>query len=246
MKIITFIITLAICVPATAVENWYPVGKQGAKTYVGKGKKSICQQSEGQDCFEITGKDLRFYEIKTVSTDDTSKPIWKSSYSTESCGTFAECEVVGETKVCDDEPEDTYRIVENLIMPGYSIHCTRVTGYEQVESKTLVLNESTRDQLIAEDLAKVEAKSAIDAVKKQMECGKTVQASMAIRNVKKGLTTDQVNTFVQTYSTVKNLLDAGALKTAKAQLQSIDPDGTITTAEDKTAILGLIDTCIGE
>lgn len=245
MKMITLIIALSFCVTSYGLENWFPVGKEGADTVYPR-DKAKCESREEYQCFDIQGKDLRFHKLVKVSEDDKSKPIWKEYYSVESCSDMAECQEIAETKICDDEAEDTYRIIENKIMPGYSIVCTRVTGYEQIESKKLVLDETKRGQVIAEDLAKQQTNSAVAAVRKQMECGKNIQASMALRNISKGLTTDQVNTFVQTYSTVKNLLDSGALKTAKAQLESITPDGTITTAEDKTAIIGLINTCLGE
>ena len=38
------------------MENWFPVGKAGAKTTYAD--KASCELAEGQSCYEITGKDL--------------------------------------------------------------------------------------------------------------------------------------------------------------------------------------------
>ena len=41
--------------------NWFPVGKVGAnKVY---SLKSDCESEEGQVCYEITGKDLRYHSV---------------------------------------------------------------------------------------------------------------------------------------------------------------------------------------
>ena len=41
--------------------NWFPFGKEGAnKTY---SSQSDCESSEGQACYDITGKDIRYHEV---------------------------------------------------------------------------------------------------------------------------------------------------------------------------------------
>jgi hypothetical protein len=41
--------------------NWFPFGKEGAnKVY---SVKSECESEEGQECYDITGKDIRYHEL---------------------------------------------------------------------------------------------------------------------------------------------------------------------------------------
>lgn len=236
-------IILILLTPMIASANWFPVGKGGAKTvYVDKVK---CEQAETATCYDITGKDLRYHELQTAEVDDLSKPIWKTRYNVDACADTAECQTQLSTKVCDDEEGDGAQYAENDLMPGYSSFCTRLLGYEKKNEIKLVLNETTQASVIAQDLAKQTEGDAVAQIKAAMECGKTVKAVMAIRNVQKGLTPAQITTFVQTYATVSALLDAGALVTAKAEVEALTPDGTLTTAEDKTAIVAQLNKCLG-
>ncbi len=57
--------------------NWFPVGKSGAKTtYV---SKSDCEYAEGQACYDITGKDLRYHTLQEVQVGvDGENPIMET------------------------------------------------------------------------------------------------------------------------------------------------------------------------
>ena len=52
MKTTLIIIGLLLTVPVFGAENWFPVGKSGAKTIYTK--KSKCETAEGQLCFPVT------------------------------------------------------------------------------------------------------------------------------------------------------------------------------------------------
>jgi len=54
--------------------NWYPVGKEGANTTYKD--KSACEAAEGQACYDITGKDLRYHSVLPVALlDENSDPL---------------------------------------------------------------------------------------------------------------------------------------------------------------------------
>lgn len=55
--------------------NWFPVGKEGAnKTY---SSKAQCEAEEGQACYDITGKDLRYHSLQEVQVgvDENEDPV---------------------------------------------------------------------------------------------------------------------------------------------------------------------------
>lgn len=238
---ILFITLFLFCNYANA--NFYPVGKSGATTIYKQ--KSACELNEGHACFDITGKDLRYWVLETTQVNDMDKPLWKAHYDVESCDEpTGDCQTMQQAKTCSDEQGDIAQVFPNALLPGYKVVCTRLLGYEQKDQTNLVLNETLQAQIIAEDLAKQLTEDAISAVKKKMECGKTVKAVMALRNVQKALSVAQVSQFMQNFANISALLDSGALDTAKAEVQAITPDGTLTTNEDKTAIIGQIDLCL--
>lgn len=48
--------------------NWFPVGKNGAnKVY---SDKAQCESEEGQACYDITGKDLRYHTLQEVQVGE--------------------------------------------------------------------------------------------------------------------------------------------------------------------------------
>lgn len=41
--------------------NWFPVGKEGASTTYSTQRQ--CEESENHACYEVTGKDPRYYDV---------------------------------------------------------------------------------------------------------------------------------------------------------------------------------------
>jgi len=90
--------------------------------------------------------------------------------------------------------------------------------------------------VVSEDLLE----AAIDA---KVECGQNTIKFIAKNNVLKGLDNAQIKSMAMTYSTIFDLLNAGALDTALIDINAMTPDGTIVTYEDKTKIVNYINTC---
>lgn len=91
LKIIALFI-FVFCFQAQALDNWKAVGKSDTKTYLNKDAKQRCEQQEGRECFEISGKDLRRWKIGLV--DDLSKPIFRAPKNSPillDCEDFNDC-----------------------------------------------------------------------------------------------------------------------------------------------------------
>ena len=91
--------------------------------------------------------------------------------------------------------------------------------------------------------AEIQQRAAMDHARKAMECGKSAQAAMLVRNAAKNLTTDQVKQIVATYAPIKGLLDTGSLQSAIEEIQKIQADGVLVTQADKEAIIAHINQC---
>jgi predicted negative regulator of RcsB-dependent stress response len=87
------------------------------------------------------------------------------------------------------------------------------------------------------------AAQGLEYAKKAMECGKSAQALMLVRNAAKNLTTEQVKQIVATYAPIKALLDTGSLQSAVEEIGKIQADGVLVTEEDKAAITAHIGQC---
>jgi hypothetical protein len=98
--------------------------------------------------------------------------------------------------------------------------------------------------VIVPDEDKIAAKEAEDQIAmrmKRQEFGRRVIAIMSIRNDTKTLTTPQIVQFRSDYADINEALQNGSIGTARALINAITPDGTITTSADKTALLAEID-----
>lgn len=238
--ILTIIFIFGFC--KAHAENWFPVGKQNAKTiWV---KKDRCEQVEGQACYDITGKDLRFHEPITQMVDDQSKPIMKPPYNATNCDSDADCELKRNALECSMGDYPTQE--KNEILPGWTLACTGITGYQQKEETVLVENADLKAQVQFQDQAKNTLESQIQARTKRIGFGTRIVALMGVRNDAKNLTAEQSAGFLSTYGPIMQMLQAGALDTAKAQIEAITPDGTITTQADKDAILSEINAFLGQ
>ena len=239
------ILILLFSVNCFAANNWFPVGKAGAKTtYV---KKQKCEQVEGQSCYDISEKDIRYWEVQTVNVDDTSNPIMKAAYNSGSCNDPEDCSTkMGDAMVsspCDSGDNYTYK--QNELMPGYTYYCTRLLGYEQIAIETLVENASLKSTVQAADAAKAAEESAIQGKLKDMDYGKLVIAKMGLKSDGKGLSPGQRKQLIDDYESVFRLLRAGSINAARDTINGMTPDGTRVTTQDKTDILTELDAYLG-
>lgn len=237
-----FILIFLFSCSAFAVENWFPVGKENAKTVWTNKQK--CEQAEGQTCFDITNKDPRFHEAQTSMVDDLSKPIMKPPYNSINCDSDSDCydKIAALECVLGDNPQR----IKNEVLPGWTVSCTGVTGYEQMEQTVLVENAALKAQVLAADQAKADTEAAIAARQKRMAFGSRMVAYMGVRNDAKSLNEAQTVSFLSTYGPIMQMFQAGAINTAKAQIEAVTPDGTITTQADKDALLAEINAFLGQ
>lgn len=85
--------------------------------------------------------------------------------------------------------------------------------------------------------------SALRNAQKAMDCGRSAQALLLVRNATKGLTTTQIKQMVSTYSSIKQLLDTGSLVSSIEEIEEIEADGILVTESDKTALVIHINGC---
>lgn len=212
--------------------------------------KSCQEKNPGVTCFDFSGVDPRTVEVKQVFQNDTDKPIMKAKYNMTACNTAAECgEAIDalnlpegdHSSYCDQGAEDMVTFSENSLMPGWSFYCTSVIGYEQTQVESLVVNNDLKAQFAASDQIAQAKQSAKDQIEKNILFARDLKKEISIINLSRGLTTTQIQTFVDSFESINRLLDAGAIQTARVSINGLTPDGTIMRAEDKTAIIALID-----
>lgn len=98
-------VTFLFCVTSQAAQNWFPVGKENANTVWTS--KARCEAQEGQECYEVTGKDLRRWKVGQV--DDLTKPNFrpvKDSPVLQSCENFIDCQRKAKDPNADKDQSD--------------------------------------------------------------------------------------------------------------------------------------------
>lgn len=244
MNMKLFILILIFANQSFAIENWAPIGKSGdLPRYT---KKHDCERIEARDCFEISKKDPRFHEVETQTVDDMAKPIYKPKYNLESCSSPEDCQSKMASVGASCSNGDYANYEKNQVMPGYSIFCMGISGYEQKTIKVLVENSALKASVLAADAEKKTLETQISTMSKHIAFGNRMIALIGARNVSKNLTTAQVKQVVESYSTIQSLLSSGSLLTAKAEIEAITPDGTLITQADKDAILGELNAYLGQ
>lgn len=235
MKLLTMFLILIFS--STALSSYFPVGKEGAKKSYNT--KQLCEQLEGQDCFQTFGKDLRYHEVKTVEKDDTTKPIFATPYSVQVCDSDQDCRAKMEATTCTEG--DILEIVENTILPGKKVQCKNLIGYEKKTSKELVENELLKTQVLSEDTAKKALAVKVAQKQKDMNFGRDVKALFSVKADAKNLSLAQRTEMANEFEVVQRLLDSGSIQAARDTINGLVPDGSKVTAQDKTDLLQMLD-----
>lgn len=227
-------------------QSYYPVGKSGDNRTV-YGKKSDCESKESWPCEDIGGKDLRYWDETTVQVDDVSNPIYKAEYNVEACDIEVDCmEKLSAKTDCTNDPADAPTLRENTLMPGWSVVCTQVTGYEQKDKVILIENAAVKSSLLAADAAKIAQQDGLSQAKAARKFGESILDMMAVKNVEKSLSKGQIKQVVQDYELVRQLLVSGAVATARDEIAAMVPDGARVTQADKDDILAALDAYLGQ
>lgn len=199
-----------------------------------------CAQRPNEECICYDGIDWTTANLQDEYVNGT--PNYSDKINETECASIESCELLRPT-LCEAPYEFFY--AENLIFSGYEAYCSRIVSYEQVATGRKILVEdpvkkAAKDIRVDSENA---AKQAMAFAIRSMECGKSAQAFVLVRNAPKGLTTEQVKTLVATYSPVKALLDSGSLVSALEEIAEIPADGVVITEADKVALIAHINGC---
>jgi len=113
----------------------------------------------------------------------------------------------------------------------------------KADGKKIVVSEQKKAAREAAAAIKAAQDAALASAMNAMDCGKSAQAAMLVRNASKNLTTAQVKQIVAAYAPIKGLLDTGSLQSAVEEIQAIQADGVLVTESDKEAIIAHINQC---
>lgn len=238
-----FIFTLLFSISAFAVENWFPIGKEGAKTVWMQ--KAKCEKAEGQACYDISKKDPRFHEPQTSMVDNPAKPIYKPKYDFVNCDSPSDCTQKAGSKTCLTGDHSTYE-KNQMPIPGYSLYCVGITGYEQMEQTVLVENSAKKTEVQASEAQKEAMDLKLEKLAKDAQFGSSMIGLVGVRLRDKNLTRAQTKQVMKDYRELIDLLKVGSIEHSKAEVESITPDGTLISQGDKDALLAEINAYLGQ
>lgn len=148
------------------------------------------------------------------------------------CASEDECKALEAVHICDKG---------KVIRTESEVYCA--VEVLKADGKKLVVSEEKKAAREAAEAIKAAQDSALASAMKAMDCGKSAQAAMLVRNASKNLTTAQVKQIVAAYAPIKGLLDTGSLQSAVEEIQAIQADGILVTQADKEAIIAHINQC---
>jgi hypothetical protein len=202
-----------------------------------------CERIEQEHCVDIANNPVKIYESYVNQEDDLLKPIYEAASNVTPCASTIACSELL-PNLCGPEYMAVYRALE----VGFEAYCTKLLGYEQKNVKRIRISAAKDALWQAEKLiiAQKAAYSAADAqAQKAMDCGKSTQRLLLIRNAQKSpaLDTTQIKALVALSAPMKALLDTGSLVSAQEEIASFEADGVVITEADKTALIQHINGC---
>lgn len=234
-----FLFVFSILFSDLALANWAPCPEIDAKSIATVWLKKTSCESSGGVCMDITGQDVRRVMCGEVDDLDRVKYVKEDA---EPCADQPSCQSALEALDCSGHGAGAYGVIGE----GYvEVYCAVPDGYHKKPG--LVPDPAGIAAADAEDAAKAlkaTEDASIAAVKKQMDCGKSVVAAFMLLNQSKGLTKAQKKTIRQTFKDAREFLLDGDIESAKSEVEEATPDGTLVTASDKTAMLSKIDECL--
>lgn len=126
--------------------------QHGVQIYKSVGQ---CEIEEGEKCFNIDGKHVKYYSVQTVQVDDLSSPIWEPKSAVEVCSGFADCNAKLTLKDCSVISVEHQAFID----AGYTeVYCTMVTGYNQKDEEQLLIDNTLKTAHDTAEAAKVQEK----------------------------------------------------------------------------------------
>lgn len=193
------------------------------------GAYAKCDLKPNEKCHCVEAVNSHYAEL--VDNEVVDYVAWRQ---VQSCVDQADCDSKFVVLSCS----------EGVAIKNYeelSVYCA--VNIMKIEGKKLVESASKKAAYQAAQAQKAALAAADALAAKAMECGKSVQRLLLIRNASKNLSTTQVKAMVSTYSPVKALLDTGSLNSAKEEIQAVVADGVLVTEADKVALVAHLDAC---
>lgn len=240
MKLFVLFLTLFISV-STLAQNFVSPRIVDAVLPQAYQLKAECESREAEFCVDLGNNPVKVFESYLNPEDDLSKSLYEAASNVTACASHEACSALL-ASLCLPTHEALYRVIEG----GFEAYCTRLVGYEQKDVKRIRISEVKALLWEAEKvlLAQQAALAAADAqASKAMECGKSAQRLLLIRNAPKALSTAQVKSLVAATASMKALLDTGSLNSAQEEIAAFTADGVIITEADKTALIQHINGC---
>lgn len=237
MKTILLLLSLILSAQAFPCANTLPLSEvqKAIALEPGAGSQSCAQLSQEQ-CLCFDGITWEAAELQDELIP--GEPAYFKE-QIESCSDELDCQAKHEAKVCESEG---FSSIKNLDL--MEVYCSKANLIPS-GNKKLVNNPTKLATFQAQQIAKAQMAAALLAAKKLRECGTQVLDLVLVRNAAKQLNTTQIKAMVGIYAPIKSLLETGSLNSAKEEVQAVEPDGTLVTAEDKTAVIAAIDACLG-
>jgi hypothetical protein len=193
------------------------------------------QEIEGKECKDLPDEQCICFDgidVNSAELVDNMVLDFIRKENAVSCTDEADCLAKEAEQVCT---------LGKVIRTESEVYCA--VEVMKADGKKLVESESKKAAREAAAAIKAAQDAALASAMKAMDCGKSAQAAMLVRNAAKNLTTTQVKQIVAAYAPIKGLLDTGSLQSSIEEIQAIQADGVLVTEADKEAIIAHINQC---
>jgi len=236
---------LLIFLTLNTYANFFPVGKDGAKTTYSQ--KEACELKESYHCLDITGKDPSFYDVsqKTVEESDFSKPVYGQNKLATVCN----------EDTCNQIFKD-YTIQNKCLEAGNGyfpkmkeemVVCAIIESYEKTSKvvKYLKLNQERKTAIETKAQEERDLEKEVNIELENQKFGQVLYARIKVLHNRRGFTKVQKKQVRSNFAEIRNLLLDGDIEMAKEEIEKITPIENLILQEDIDSILVIINNHLG-
>lgn len=192
MKLLMLSLTAFLLCQSVHAGNWAAVEKPGGVTTIYNQSQEQCEKAEQMPCYEITGKNLEYWELGEIEVDDTNKPIFRNiqdGFVTD-CDSFEHCASLITAETCPEGETPRWaekstlgqvlNKIKNLELDapgGWTLWCEKRLGFEKKKVKALIENaqkkaaheKAIKDKDDARKARKTKAKDSCSKAKGELK-----------------------------------------------------------------------------
>ncbi len=233
MKALIGLFLLFFCLESQAQFNWVCKTHIEGPGWSSHAREAHCSASCAEGCFDVTGKDMRFWIMGEV--DNLEDPTYAKK-DVIPCTDFDTCNVEFKKLNCSQYINGTLTVRS---INNDEVYCAVPNGFNK--KPDLVKDTAAEAIAIAEDAAKAQKQILVDRGRKRVRFGEATIQLLQGLFASKTMTVAQREQIFNGLSAIIVALRSGSIEVAKVKIEALVPDNVLLLQADIDLAIAEID-----